>query len=373
MGTHSRLSPSAAKRWLVCSGSLLFKEDGRSSPYAEDGTFRHAVLEMILQGGNPLVGDKLEGRAIETLHIEQALEVKAFIQTLRDCHPVAALETETKIECGAVFGLKPGICMGTADGVVYSSNELTVLDAKFGFVRVEPENNPQLNIYALGLLTELALPIEHIVVIIAQPDYAGDMEFREHRMTRNELLQWAFDNQDAVARAAAEDPTLTPTVEACRYCPGALTCSARMQSMEVFAQETWRETYTLEELVPHVEQLEQICKDIKREALARLLEGGKLEGYKLVAARSTRKWTSDEDLVAEMKKLGLDPELAFEKKVRSPAKLEKILDKGTVKKLPVFNPAGKPKLVPNSNPQPALEMDSKFTPEEIKALMETNE
>lgn len=85
----------------------------------------------------------------------------------------------------------------------------------------------------------------------------------------------------------------------------------------------------------------------------------------MVAGRSLRKYT-DEGAVAEIgEKEGLE---VFEKKLKSPAALEKQVGKKTFQTLfadLVTKPAGKPSLVPADDPRPELTTASaveEFTP-----------
>lgn len=49
-GAHARLSPSGAKRWMACSGSITLSEPfpDESSSFADDGTACHAVAAECL-------------------------------------------------------------------------------------------------------------------------------------------------------------------------------------------------------------------------------------------------------------------------------------------------------------------------------------
>lgn len=356
---HSRLSPSSAHRWLPCPGSLQHKENGPSSSYAEDGTFKHKVLELVLTGTVPLAGDNLDGRPIEKVTIDQALDIKSFISKWEG----VVVETETKVEVGAKWGWEPLDCAGTVDAAAYNPDELLVLDAKFGFVRVEPEDNPQLILYALGLLRELPFDIKHVVLCIAQPNYDGEVEYREHRCTPADLEWWVVEHFSQLQAAHDGDLRLSASDKACRYCPGRLSCAARMQAVEVFAADDWKDTYKLEDLLPMVPMLKSICKDLETTAKAKLSAGEAVKGFKLVESRSIRKWADP----AIVEKMFSHIEDLWEKKLKSPAKLEKLVGKAAVAPL-AFKPRGAPKLAPESDPRPALEQNT-FTPEEIAQLL----
>ena len=52
---HSRLSPSAAHRWMLCPASVPFQKKlgiiSQSSEYAAEGTAVHEIIERCLKDG----------------------------------------------------------------------------------------------------------------------------------------------------------------------------------------------------------------------------------------------------------------------------------------------------------------------------------
>ena len=59
MSTHSKLAPSASKRWMDCTRSVSFIDEladegkiklGGTSSYAEEGTLAHEFASEILEG-----------------------------------------------------------------------------------------------------------------------------------------------------------------------------------------------------------------------------------------------------------------------------------------------------------------------------------
>jgi hypothetical protein len=382
---HHRLSPSKAHRWLVCPGSLQHESDGGRSSYAEEGQHAHEILEAILTGIPVLTGDIIGGKPASTERISQAIEVRDFLKQWKTQHPDFVVETETPLNISRGVGhLDTTDFDGTADAIAWNAKELVVLDAKFGFVRVEPENNPQLYLYAIGALTEiqdlLGLRPENLCLIIAQPNYEGVMEFREHRMTFKDLNTWFFDNIAAIALAYRGDKTLNASSEkACRFCPGRVACPARLEAWQNFALDTWYEAHSLDEMLPHVERVRRICDDLERAAVTRLSEGHEVKGFKLVESRSIRKWQAIpnlEQLLSSDTRAPIDG--MTEKKLLSPAQMEKYilrttqLDKWEVKaavnKLAMV-PRGGPKLAPESDPRPKFEPEG-FTQEDVDKAQE---
>jgi hypothetical protein len=385
---HAHLSPSSAHRWFVCAGSLKHERvEGQSDNfYAEEGSHAHKILEAVLEGGMVLVGDIIDGKPATAERIQQAIEVRDFVRRWHKLHPNFVMETESPVEIGAHLGpigiidMPPGTYAGTIDVAAWNEWEVVVLDAKFGFVRVEPKDNPQLMSYAVGIaleLHQLGFNPTFYTLIIAQPDYEGVMEFREHRITLRDISDWIVGHKERILAAWRGDTTLDASDEkACRYCPGRFGCPARLEAVHNFNQETWLEAHSLDELLPYVPRLRAICKDLEAKAAHELLEGRDIKGYKLVESRSIRKWNGMEpDLIASLisseTKAPMDK--MFERKMLSPAKMEKYIKESTgengksiVNQLAVI-PKGGPKLVPESDPRPPFDRND-FTQEDVDAL-----
>jgi hypothetical protein len=106
------------------------------------------------------------------------------------------------------------------------------------------------------------------------------------------------------------------------------------------------------EILPLLDTIKSWLKDFEKGAIADLIAGKTLGGWKLVEGRSNRGW-SDPNKVAPR----ISPDDAFIKKLRSPAQLEKLFGKPAfVKKLGdlVVKPPGKPKLVGPEDKRPAI-------------------
>lgn len=386
--THAPLAPSKAHRWLPCPGSAQIPVEDPETVWAAEGTRKHAVLSHLLTSPVPLLaGDTVATEAgpyaVPLEVLEQCQEIVDFIEQYRATHADGwVVETETPIEIGSHVwpNMEPGECAGTADAVAYSWDELLVLDAKFGYVRVEARGNPQLLLYAAGLLSEVPFPIKWVTLCIAQPGYDGLVEFREHRMTADAVREWAFEQMHVVEEIQSGSHRLQADDVACRYCPARTACPARLAAADDALQESWMEERSLEELLSVVLRLRAICRDIEQRAMADLSAGKPVRGWKVVAARGKRAWPDDgvaERIAKDVLNADHPPEEMYDKKLKSPAQMEKYIyshfGKAMTKKEVktavdsyAFTPTGAAKLVPESDPRPALE-PAKWTLEDVLA------
>ena len=135
---HALFSPSAAKRWLSCSGSLEMAEglEDTTSPAAEEGTYFHNLMEELYNGEDFYAVLK---KARDT-NMEDAIEFTA--QTVND-FPEKVFLAEHRVWLTEH-------CWGTADLILWDSlnKSLRIVDFKYGFYPVSADENPQLLIYA---------------------------------------------------------------------------------------------------------------------------------------------------------------------------------------------------------------------------------
>jgi hypothetical protein len=391
---HATLAPSRAHRWLVCPGSQYVGDDPPTE-WAALGTQKHAVLECVLSrsivgGALVIAGDTLQTEAgpyvVPLEVLEQCHEIKEFIEQFHSTdHGGFVIETETRVEIGSHLwpNMPVGYCAGTVDAVAYGYEELLVLDAKFGFVHVEARGNPQLYLYALGLLAEIPFPIKRVTVCIAQPDYEGTVVFREHRITVEELMEWAFQQQHVVEEIQRGSRRLHAEDKACQWCPARASCPSRLQMVDDVANDEWMQSRSLEELLPFVPRLRAIAKDIEQRAMAELGQGKPVRGWKVVASKSRRKWQDDGVDGGLATEVGYHnpPEEFYARKLKSPAQMErhfyahfeKTKTKKECKELVdkyTMTPTGAPKLAPESDPRPALEPATWTLEDALKASLE---
>src|SRR5208283_3530937 len=176
MSTHSLFAPSAAHRWMPCPGSMSFpenREQGESNAYADDGTATHLWGAAALTNIPAKIGAILLINGKEyILDEERAARVQGYVDDVRGRAIGGHLFVETKIDLSDYLGQGQG---GTADAAIaLPEKRLGIIeDLKDGSGEkvwasylVKPatdttpevrEPNPQLALYALGMLSGFEL------------------------------------------------------------------------------------------------------------------------------------------------------------------------------------------------------------------------
>lgn len=360
---HAKLSPSAAHRWLTCPASV--KEAANAvSPDTEaskDGTATHEVMQVWLTTGSPPAVGAVASNGV------------LFTQAMIDCARVAVdfvvgyvkgrqhtLLAEEKVQIGSFFDLEPDTCYGTADIVAFTGPELMVADLKSGWQEVTPEENPQLLLYATGVMEEMGWMFEQIRLVIIQPRNGG---VKEWTLTKRELLDRAEAMKPRVALTVVENPPYVPTEDGCRYCPAAGVCKALQGEALALAQ---REFSSVDALIDHIsaddlatillkaDLIEAAVKAAREHAIKLLSLGQPVPGYKLVEGRKNRVWRDEARAISAFRMLGYNEEEFAPRKMLSPAQAEKLLKDRKVMGDLVETPAGKATLALLEDKRPAL-------------------
>lgn len=344
MTNHATLAPSASERWLVCPGyvrAIMDLPDETSKPAAE-GTAAHHVADACLASG-------LEAHDF----VGQEIEVEGFTFTWQeiDADLLQWGIDETRAFGGDFHGehrvdlsrwLGPNQ-FGTLDRGIVTEERIIVSDLKWGRgIAVSPVRNTQLSLYALGFWHAVArhkTDTRDFTLIIDQPRHPGGGG--QWDVTLDELL--AFGETARAAAEASADPD-APLIagEGCRYCPAAKQpggCPAldafnlALLGLAAEDMDADRDPSPLDSpitrerrsyLIRFRPALKAWLDKLEADALAEAVAGEAVPRFKAVMGRRpARKWL--DDAAAEKKltdELGDD---AIERKVKSPAKIEKDL------------------------------------------------
>lgn len=280
---HARVSPSGAKKWLVCTKSVQMESltPDETSPFAREGTIAHEVCENLLKG-NPVECEP------EMLRYCEAYRDYCVEQSSRLSNPLHYVETKLDLSSYIPEGF------GTADYMAIDEKTLILIDFKYGKgVRVSAQRNPQLMLYALGALDLLdyIFDVETVELHIFQPridnvdTYTLPVaELRAFGNTARERSRLAYDGLgDCVAGSHCVEG----------FCRARGRCKAfaeyNLQLEQYgYADRNSLTTQQLGDILQRAETLESWVKSIKDYALALALDGNRIDGMKLVKGRGRR-------------------------------------------------------------------------------------
>lgn len=308
MTKHLTYGGSTAARTLGCPG-WVEKSKGIAKPpvgqAAIDGSMHHAIQEMCQKGGSK-PEDHLgyvykEGRHSRAFTIEDLyLSEDAFATTeaLLDRLDIDEMLVEPFVQ------LVEGEVGGSIDllGLSHDRKTALVLDYKFGRKAVSPENSAQLSLYTLSamadkLTSDMFDTVDTFIFAVIQP-----------QAKETEAL-WACNLGDLRAfeqqlSAALESDRVTPGAH-CNWCPASPYCDVKRQAIH---EATLLDTQSHNELssaAGMIEQVETWLASAKEEVFMQLSRGVKIDGWKVVDKRATRKWIDEAQAEKAMRRAGM--------------------------------------------------------------------
>ncbi|MDE2040717.1 MAG: DUF2800 domain-containing protein [Elusimicrobia bacterium] len=345
---HSPYGGSSASRFMACPGSVALSERAppeTPSPYAEEGTFAHAVAADLLASqertGQVLLGAQFK---FEDHGEEKAREVTPEIVAAVEVYLDAVweefdldLNSEIEVEQGFALDIEaaePGEVFGTNDALVYSParRKLTIFDYKHGAgVAVSAEDNTQLKFYAIGAMQgHPDWDVREIELVIVQPRAfsATGEGVKRWSLPMAEVIEFPYELNKAVGACKQEIANLSAhgrvsghalrTGDHCRWCPAATICTAREQEFVKAVREDFAgvdligaEPVTkdlkpaeldydhMAQIVAAYDRLGAWVNSLKTAMDEHLLAGGIIKGWKVVEAVSRRKWVAADQEVAE--------------------------------------------------------------------------
>lgn len=243
---HSSLSPSGRHRWGACPGSVRAEAPypDTEGPAAIDGTRTHALLERLvkyefidkegvcgsLPMWNAVITDEYGTYKVDPDRAARLNVAMEWIRNFVDENGGTVI-TEQRVFPDGLVGRAD--MHGSVDIQIVTKFVYPVFDYKDGMHPVNAVENPQLEMYALGVLAGLR-PENYpkkFLLVICQPKLAlkGLPVISTWEITPAELLARV---PVVIAQAAATDDPNAPLVPGeaqCKYCKAKGTCRAIAQ------------------------------------------------------------------------------------------------------------------------------------------------
>ena len=365
---HARLNASSSHRWMMCPPSVKLSEQfaDKPSPYAEEGTFLHELSELKL---HRYLGD-MAPELIEAQYAEHrdsdfysdeaesvTDEYVAFcietIEAVRSSCSDPLIMVEHRLDYSEYVpdGYGTGDLLIVADGVI------EVIDFKGGRgVRVDAHRNSQLMLYGLGALLDFdpLYDIHTVRVTIVQPRLSNTSTYE---ISADDLLRWAETDVRPKALLAAKGEGEFCVGEWCRFCKARYTCRKRSEYHMKLAERDFRQPDLLSDeeiadILPVADSLNNWVQDLIAYAAQQAVEGKNWPGYKLVAGRSNRRYTSEAEVIKAATDAGYTD--IYKITLLSVGDLEKRMGRKAFRDVVgqfVVKPTGAPTLVPESDPR----------------------
>ena len=397
-GQHALLGASSSKQWLHCTPSARLQEGfpNESSVYAEEGTFAHEVCEYKVRKYLHERVKRPQSEEYYTEEIDMITDVYAefVISVIEEmkrngCEPLVLVEERVDYSHIAPSGF------GTADMLIIGKDDqgrglLHVCDFKTGQgVFVDCDHNSQMMLYALGGLAAYGFiyEIETVRMTIIQPRLDNISTFE---CSRKELEEWG-ESIKPLARLAYEGKGEQVPGDWCRFCRAKPVCRACAEEALSLAKEEFldldagalsditeaqtsenRETPVFKQpgLIPMAE-LAEILPTLNRisswiEAVFAYISSEAINhavpvpGYKVVEGRSKRIFSDTKAVVETAIQNGYTD--LYIQQLISLTEFEKMMGKKKFNELLgayVIKPPGKLALVPDDDPRPPVDLQSK--------------
>jgi hypothetical protein len=363
MSGHARFSPSSAHRRLNCPPSLVLEEqfEDEESHYAAEGSAGHALAEHLIKKHLK----QRSRRPVSNYYSEELLDaVEEYVS-----YVISEIEVAKGICKNPLFFVEQRVdaseyvdeCFGTADMVIITDKVAHIIDLKLGKgVQVFAEENPQLMIYGLGILSiaEMLYEIETIRLTIIQPRLNSSSSWD---ISTTKLKAWGAGVLKPRGAMALMGSGVFRAGSWCRFCKARNQCRARAEEFLELAKMEFREPALLsdEEIAEVLKVSDELAKwasDIYAFAQDQAIVHGKQwNGYKLVEGRSNRKYTSEEEVAQAAIAAGFTD--IYKRSLITITEMERLMGKKEFAKTLghlVYKPQGKVTLVPDSDKREAI-------------------
>lgn len=415
---HAEYSASAAHRWMNCAGSLALSKDAmRPTPseVAAEGVVAHFIAAECLQTGvaaEEYIGDIFKADGFQfTVDRAMAEAIQVYLDNIAEYAAGSEVLVEVEVNYAKSIGTKPDKAWGTSDTIIVRPVELGVHDLKFGRGDdVDPEDNEQMMLYALGALEEYGDLMGYddddtkIVMAIHQPRIkkapkewsctVAELKVFAERATKAMHLTvaalwgyaaWKNDGRSAEGWLKFEQEYLVPGEKQCKWCPAKSGCSALRKSVtntvmradpvtpdefesikfEPRKHVAVTDNDWLAAALAQAPLIKAWLDAVYAERDVRVLGGQHIKGFKpVIGNKGDRKWVNAIAVEQTLKVAMRLPDTAvYKRTLASPAAIEELtkgkepmIGKRQWEKLQelIVREDGRPTVVPESDPRPAI-------------------
>lgn len=353
---HSRLAPSGASVWTVCTASPIYIEENEDrvvnedSAYSLEGTLAHEVADCLMRG------QRVPHNATREM-MDHGNAYKRYCQAL---HPEGKAVGDA-VELSVPLFYRPDD-NGHVDYLLMlpELNTIHVVDYKYGKgVKVYAEENKQMSIYARSALEEYDLTGwvqggTKVVMHIYQPrcrKEEGEGPASVWETTWDHLR--LFTERDIAVPAELIKQRAThllkfvPSDSTCRWCSAAAFCEARAEQivtgLPVVRRMTKAEPITptppeqitdenMAQVLAHIPSVRRWMDQVEEYAEKRAKAGNPVPGTKLVEGKGTRVWRDEAHVIDVAAELGVSAIEDVVPTLMSPFALEEKMKGAGVKK-----------------------------------------
>ncbi len=369
MANHAMLSASGASRWLTCSPSARFEKEfpEQQSDYADEGTLAHELASYVIaaKASETLVEPHVLERIQADKHYSSEMsfivdEYADFvIERFREASKGAMLVLEQRVDL-RMF-IPEGF--GTVDVGIPADYMLDIIDLKYGQgVPVDAEENPQIMLYALGILQEYKLlyDIKRVRMTIYQPRLENISTFE---MSAENLERWGYEVVIPGALKAYKGEGEFIPGDHCRFCRAKAQCKAAAKfNLELAARDFAAPVNLVSDeqvvrILGRAASMKKWLTSVEEMALRMALGGKVWPGLKVVAGKSMRKYTNEQAIKEGLIEAGYQEDLIVNKKLTGITDLSSKITKLDFQKYVdphIVKPPGSPALVPVTDKRPAF-------------------
>lgn len=212
MSGHALFSPSSAERWLKCGYSIKMKPFFTSTDTAAsiNGTNHHTIAALHLENETD---SGIKG-------------MSTYLNAVRN----VAVDGELLVEHEVI--IVPELCKGTLDAGVISESWFHIFDLKWGKSPVHATDNPQMMLYALGIVREYMLDkgVDATLTIV-QPNATSGWPVKNWETTVAHLLKFYEKVQRAIEEGLKPEPKAVAGSH-CYWCPAKIHCQAYLKNQK---------------------------------------------------------------------------------------------------------------------------------------------